>query len=153
MTLQKSNLTKTWKEGMPAAKCLKENCWEASSKESELIRKARQAYYMTHCPNCEYEGSYNLFSTFWEMASSANLMSMEVHEVQECGLARKTLGLVIMWPRAPLRTSTSLGLCYPPNHPRSWTWGEFIPPGPCNSGVGYPSVHGAEKRGKTKVWW
>ena len=48
------------KEGRPVASSLKENCWDAFSKESELVRVARWAYYKTHQPNYKYKGSYNL---------------------------------------------------------------------------------------------
>ena len=70
-----------WKEGRSVVRPLKEYCQEAFSKESQLIRAARQGYYKTHQPNYECEGSYNLSSTFREMATSANLMGSEVHEV------------------------------------------------------------------------
>ena len=69
------------------------------------------------------------------------------------GLARKTSELLTMWPRPPQRTSTSLGSCCLPNHLRSWAWGGSIPPRPCNGRVGCPSVHGAGKKGRMKVWW
>ena len=75
-------------------KPLKENCWKAFSKESELIRVARQAYYKTHQPNYEQEGWYDLSSTFWEMAASANLMGTEVCKVQEAWTSLKDLRVV-----------------------------------------------------------
>ena len=65
------------------ARPLKENCQEAFSKESELIRAAREAYYKTHQPDYKQEGSCDLSSTFWQMATSSNLMGTKVHEVQE----------------------------------------------------------------------
>ena len=52
---------------------------------------ARWAYYKTHTPNYKYEGSNDLFSTFREMATSANLMVSEVHEVKEVWTGQKDL--------------------------------------------------------------
>ena len=63
------------------ARSLKENHHKTFSKESELVRAARQAYYKTHQSNYEYIGSQDLSSTFREMATSTNLMGTEVQEV------------------------------------------------------------------------
>ena len=60
---------------------LRENCQEAFSKESELVRAARCDYCKTHWPNYEHKELYNLSSTFREMATATNLMGSEVHEV------------------------------------------------------------------------
>ena len=79
----KEPLHTKWKEGRPAVRPLKGNHQVVFSKESDLVRAARQAYYQTHWPNYELEGSYDLSSTLREMATSAYLMGTEVHEVQE----------------------------------------------------------------------
>ena len=71
------------KGGKVHGEALKENHWEAFSKESEPIRAARWDYYKTHWPNYEHKGSYNLSSTFRYMATSTNFMGSEIHEVQE----------------------------------------------------------------------
>ena len=72
-----------WKEGRPTVKTLKQPCWEAFSKELEVMKVARQAYYKAHQPNFEQEGSYDLSSTFQQMATSTNLLGTEIPEVQE----------------------------------------------------------------------
>ena len=87
----KEPLHHRWKEGRSTVRCLKENCQEAFSKESELIRMTRWDYYKTHGPNYEHEGSHNLSSTFRDMATSANLMGSEIHKVQEVWTGWKNL--------------------------------------------------------------
>ena len=70
------------------------------------------------------KGSYDLSSTFREMAPSDHLMGSEVHEVWT---GQKDLRPLTMQPKLLPRTSTSLGSCHPPNHPKSWAWGGSIP--------------------------
>ena len=45
-----------WKEGRPAAKALKEPHQEAFSKESEVVKVARWAYYKVQWSNFEQDG-------------------------------------------------------------------------------------------------
>ena len=71
-----------WKEGSPAAKALKEPCWEAFSKELEVVKVARQAHYKFHQPNFEQEGLYDLSSTLQQLVTSTNLLVTKIHEVQ-----------------------------------------------------------------------
>ena len=72
---------KKWKEGRLAVKTLKELCQEAFSKELEVMKAARQAYYKAHQPNFEQEGLYALSSIFWQITTSTNLLGIKVHEV------------------------------------------------------------------------
>ena len=72
-----------WKEGRPVAKALKEPHHKAFSKESAVMNAATQAYFKTHQDNFKEEGSHDLSSTFWDMASSMNLLGTKVYEVQE----------------------------------------------------------------------
>ena len=69
-----------WKGGRLAAKAPKEPQCEAFSKESGVVKVARQAYFKTHWANFKEEGSHDLSSTFWDMASSTNLLGNEVQE-------------------------------------------------------------------------
>ena len=71
------------KEGRLAAKALKEPQREAFSKESDILKVARQAYQKAHQVNFEQEGSCDLSSVFQQMTTSTNLLGTEVHEVQE----------------------------------------------------------------------
>ena len=50
--------------GEPLVRLLKESCWEALEKDSKLIRSTRWAYFKTHCPNYDHEGSNNLSHTY-----------------------------------------------------------------------------------------
>ena len=72
-----------WKKRRSLAKLLKESSQEAFSKDTEIIKAARWAYY----PSCKgmfaQEGSYDLTSIFREMAQETNLLIAEIHEVQE----------------------------------------------------------------------
>ena len=72
-------------------KALKEPHQEALSKESAVVKMARQAYYKANQPSFEQEGSYDLSSTFEQMASSTNLLGTEIHEVQESWDSQKNL--------------------------------------------------------------
>ena len=47
------------------------------------MKVARWAYYKAHQPNFKQEGLYDLFFTFWQIATSTNLLGSEIHEVQE----------------------------------------------------------------------
>ena len=55
---------KKQKKGRPAVKALKRPHWEAFSKESEVMKMARWAYYKDHQPNSKQEGLYDLSSIF-----------------------------------------------------------------------------------------
>ena len=115
------------KEGGSVVKPLKENHQEAFSKESERVRVARQDYYKTHQPNYEHEGSYYLSSTFRNMATSATHMGSEIHKVWEVWTSQKDLRADHHVAKTSPRTFVSLGSCHPPNHPRSWAWGDPFP--------------------------
>ena len=69
------------------AKAFKEPNHKAFSKESAVVKVARQAYFKTHQANFKEECSHDLSSTFWDMVSSMNLLGTKIHEVQEewCG--------------------------------------------------------------------
>ena len=69
------------KEGRTVAKTLKEPHCEAFSKELAIVPVARQAYFKTHLPKFEQEGLDDLSSMFQQMATSANLLGNEIHEV------------------------------------------------------------------------
>ena len=92
-----------WKEGRLAVKTLKEHYQEAFSKESEVVKLARQAYYKAHWPNFEQEGSYDLFSSFWQMVTSTNLLGTKIHEMQESWGGRKDLWATNWAAKSPQR--------------------------------------------------
>ena len=108
------------KEGRPAAKPLKENHHKAFSKESGLIKVARQAYHKAHQPNYEHEGSYNLSLFFKEIATSANLMHSEVYEVKEVWTGERKLKATHHAVKASPKDIHLFRSCNPLNCPRSW---------------------------------
>ena len=86
------NVPKEWphrkcKEG----KALKEPQREDFSKESNIVKVARQAYQMTHQAIFEQDGSYDLSSIFCQMAISTNLLRTEIYDVQETWGGQKDL--------------------------------------------------------------
>ena len=109
------------KEGRPLARLLKESCQEAFRKDCKLILVTKWAYFKTHHPHYDHEGSHNLSHTFKEMATSAGLLSSDVHEVQQVWTGQKDLWVTHCMAKAPQMTSISSGWCLPPNCPRSWT--------------------------------
>ena len=131
-----------WKKWRSVARPLKENCWEAFSEELELIRAARWDYYNTHWLNYEHEGSYDLSSTFRKMATSANLMGSEVHEVQEAWTSQKDIRATHHVAKTSPKDIHFFRVILPTKYPTSWAWGRSFPPRCCNGGVGCP-VHGA----------
>ena len=52
---------------------------------------ARWAYFKAHWPNFELEGLYYISPTFWQMATSTNLLGTKTHKVQENLGGRKDL--------------------------------------------------------------
>ena len=80
-----------WKEGKPLVRLLMESYLEALGKDSDLVQVTRQAYFKTHCPNYDHDGSHDLSHTFKQMATSACLLGSDVHEVQQVWTGWKDL--------------------------------------------------------------
>ena len=104
-----------WKDRRPLAKLLKESCWEAFSKDSEIIKAARQAYHPSHKGMFTQEGSFDLTLVFQEMATSAGLLDSDVHEVQDEWTGQKDL-----WALYHVAKSSLKDICFfqlvPPSH-------------------------------------
>ena len=66
---------------------LKEDWWEAFSKESSLVSAARWTYQESHPTDFTHKESHDLSSMFCKMASSAHLLDSSIFEVQDtwCG--------------------------------------------------------------------
>ena len=105
-----------WKEGMPAARPLRENHQRPSP---GLVKVARWAYHKIHQPNYEHEGSYNLSPSSGSWPLPPTSWALRSMRLRRHGLAGKTSRPLTLWPNLPLRTSASLGSCHPLNHPRS----------------------------------
>ena len=110
--IPKEHPCKRWKGGL-AGRALKESQRQAFSKESDVVKVARQAYQRAHRANFKQEGLCDLSSVFQQMATSTNLLGAEVYEVQEAWVGQKTSGLPIKQPRPPQGTSTSLRVVMP----------------------------------------
>ena len=102
------------KEGRLVAKALKEPCHETFSKESEVVKTARWDYYKAHRSNFEQEGSYDLW-TFWQMATSTNLLGTKIYEVQESWGGRKDLQAANEAAKSSSKISISLELLHLPH--------------------------------------
>ena len=92
-------------------------------------------------------------STFRDMATSANLMGSEIHEVWEMWTGQKDLGATCCMAK-----TSPKGICFfrvmPPTELSKIMGLRGIHSvRPCNSGVGSPSVCGAEKKDRIRVWW
>ena len=84
----------------------------------EVVEEARGAYYKAHQPNFEQEGSYDLSSSFWQMATSTNLLGTKIHEVQENWGAGRISELPTELPSPPQKTSISLRVVMPTKLPK-----------------------------------
>ena len=76
---------------MPLAKLLKGGWQEAFTKDSNLVQRARGAYFRMNCPDFDHEILHNLSHTFWEMVDSAGLLKSDIYEVQDAWMGQKEL--------------------------------------------------------------
>ena len=132
---------------------LMENHQETFRKDSDLIQATRHTYSKMHHPDYNHKGSQDLSHTFQEMATSAGLMDSEVHEVQEVWTGQKDLwaahheqkvspkGIQFFWVVPPTKSPSIMGLR------------GSIPPKPFTGKWDCPSVHGVEKKGRTRAQW
>ena len=130
--MPKEHLYRRQKEGRLVEKALKEPQREGFSKESDVVKEARQAYQKAHQANFEQEGSYDLSSIFFQMATSTNLPGTEVHEVQESWGGQKDPRATNQVARASPKDIHFSGLSYPQSNQRSWASWASIPLRFCN---------------------
>ena len=88
---------------------------------------------------------------FREMATSANLIGSEVHEVKEVWTGQKDLWATYHAAKSSPQDIHFFRVMLPTESPRIIGLRGSIPQRPCISGVGCPSVHGAEKKGRMRV--
>ena len=72
-----------WQEVMPLYKVLTRSHHEALSRDSHLVRKAREEYYRDHPLNFNSETSCNLADVFQCMIETAGLLGSAIYEVKE----------------------------------------------------------------------
>ena len=61
---------------------LKQSHSEAFSWDSELVKKAREEYFLKHSYNFITDGTHNHPEIFRQMAASAELLGMSIFEIQ-----------------------------------------------------------------------
>ena len=69
------------KDRIPLKKLLKGGWQEAFAKDSDLLQRAREAYFRTKDPDFNCEVSHDLSCTFQEMADFASLLKSGIYEV------------------------------------------------------------------------
>ena len=106
------------KGGRLAVKALKEASQEAFSKELEVMKAARQAYYKAHQSNFKQDGLYDLSFTFWQMATSTTLLGMRFMRYRRTGVAGKISELPTKLLSPPQKISISLELLHLLSHPK-----------------------------------
>ena len=71
------------RDEMPLHRALTGSQREAFTRDSDLVRKAREEHYKTNCPHYNHETSHDLMNIFWGMIMSAGLLSSQIYEIQE----------------------------------------------------------------------
>ena len=69
-------------ETLPWKKALKPSHAEAFSWDSDLVKEAREAFFLKHSYNFIDDGTCNLSEVFRQMATSADLLGTSIHEIQ-----------------------------------------------------------------------
>ena len=68
---------------MPLHKALTWSCQEAFGQDSHLVRKTREEYFRSHCPNFNNENSCDFTDVFWHMAETVGLLGSAIYEIKE----------------------------------------------------------------------
>ena len=82
----KGNLSRTpsskQQETLPWYRALKLSCAKAFSWDLDLVKEAREAFFLKHSYNFINDGTYNLSEIFWQMTTNAELLGTLIHEIQ-----------------------------------------------------------------------
>ena len=70
-------------ELMPLHKALIQCCQEAFGWDSSLVRKMREEYFRSHCPNFNNENSHDFMDVFWCMTKTAGLLGSAIYEIKK----------------------------------------------------------------------
>ena len=73
---------KQW-EVMPLHKVLTWSCQEAFGWDSSLVRKMREEYFRSHCPNFNNKNSCDFTDIFWCMTETTHLLGSAIYEIKE----------------------------------------------------------------------
>ena len=71
------------REEMPLHKVLTESQWEAFTRDSDLVQKAREEHYKTKCPHFNCKTSCNLMNIFRDIIASTSLLGSQIYKIQE----------------------------------------------------------------------
>ena len=69
-------------ETLPWNRALKPSNTEAFSQDSDLVKEAREAFFLKHSYNFIDDGNCNLSEIFWQMATNAKLLGTSIHKIQ-----------------------------------------------------------------------
>ena len=72
-----------WQEVAPLHKALTRSHQEAFSWDSHLVRKTREEYFQSHCPNFNNENSHDLTDIFRCMIETTGLLGSAIHKIKE----------------------------------------------------------------------
>ena len=72
-----------WQEVMLLQKALTQSCQEAFGQDSSLVRKMREEYFRSHCPNFNNENSHNFTDVFQCMTETTGLLGSTIYEIKE----------------------------------------------------------------------
>ena len=73
--------SKQW-EVMPLHKVLTWSCLEVFGQDSHLVRKTKEEYFRSHCPNFNNENSHDFTDVFWCMAETIGLLCSAIYEIK-----------------------------------------------------------------------
>ena len=71
-----------WQETLPWNRALKPGCTEAFSQDSDLVKEAREAFFLKHSYNFINDGTWDVSEIFQQMATNAKLLGTAIHKIQ-----------------------------------------------------------------------
>ena len=101
---------------------LKPSHAKAFSWDSNLVKEAREAFFLKHSYNFIDDGTCNLSKIFQQMATNAELLGTSIHEIQASWMGLEELkhvnyalkalpkGLKFLWVVPPLESPKVMGL-------------------------------------------
>ena len=69
-------------ETLPWNNALKPSHTKVFSWDSDLVKEAREAFFLKHSYNFIDDGTRNLSKIFWQMATNAELLGTLIHKIQ-----------------------------------------------------------------------
>ena len=106
----------------PLHKALTGGQWEAFTRDSDLVWKAREEHYKTNCPHFDCETIHNLLNISGDMIASTGLLASQIYEIQEFWEGQSELqyannvlrasskGLQFFCPVSPSESHKAMGL-------------------------------------------